>query len=561
MLTDYSNNIMLQFGDTWQGAVNTLLKCKQRQTELVAQLEETLGTGQPIPTSDKGWEIVQLLWPVLCSYSVGYRFAKQSLYYNVKPHIIKYWGWAVDLEQVMFRSQKGHQFLGFAMTDGVSISVVCETKEEPTETSAKHTCDELQQPEPEQLAAQQVQLSYQLLLYQLTLPSVLSSYVWQSQQLLSQQPPQLPVQQPPPQTQPVQWWQKQADCAYISKLSKEQLQSTARQCVLVDPGRQDLLFMLHEESIVDDKNIYRYTCNQQHQETCIAKYREIREHVKKVDVADITVLERTLSAGSFIKPDLALFEVYLAARAKVAVELTRHYNETMCWQQVGATTPMVPLHQKLRLSAYVNQQRADQLLMNRLQERFSPDAVFILGNWGASMAKFHEPIRGKGWRTLLKRAGFDVYLIDEYLTSKTCPICEEHISTFHKVKNPRPWMRTKRPMVKCHGLLGCQSQTCMEFFDTYQRGYLGKEEDKKKGEEGRVKWRLWNWDLAAVLNFRKILFSLRETGTVPTCFQRKQQPTDVSKSTARKRKQPTDASKAPKTTARKTTTFQTVNAV
>ncbi|KAJ2503665.1 hypothetical protein GGH96_000005 [Coemansia sp. RSA 1972] len=212
---------------------------------------------------------------------------------------------------------------------------------------------------------------------------------------------------------------------------------------------------------------------------------------------------------------------------------------------------MVPLHCKLRLSAYLNQQRADQLLMNRLKKRFSQDAVFILGNWGAPMAKFHEPIRGKGWRTLLKRAGFDVYLIDEYLTSQTCPICEEHISTFHNVKNPRLWMRSKYPMVKCHGLLGCQSQTCMEFFDTYgdERGYLGKKEGEKKGS---VNWWLWNRDLAAVLNFKKILFSLQETGTVPSCFQRK--------TTARKRKQPTDAPKprkTRKTTARKTTARKT----
>ncbi|KAJ2503460.1 hypothetical protein GGH96_000250 [Coemansia sp. RSA 1972] len=277
------------------------------------------------------------------------------------------------------------------------------------------------------------------------------------------------------------------------------------------------------------------------------------QEVKKADVADIAALEHTLKAGSFTIPDLTLFEDYLAAQAEVEAELTDFYNESMCRQQVGATTPMVPLHRKLQLSAYVNWQQADQLLMNRLKERFSQDAVFILGNWGASMAKFHEPIRGKGWRTLLKRAGFTVYLIDEYLTSKTCPICEEHISTFHKVKNPRPWMCMKYPMVKCHGLLGCQSQTCMEFFDTYDDkcGYLGKQEDNKKGEKkGGVKWRLWNRDLAAVLNFRKILFSLQETGTVPTCFQRKQQPTEVPKTTARKRKQPTDA---PKTTARKTT--------
>ncbi|KAJ2501675.1 hypothetical protein GGH96_001748 [Coemansia sp. RSA 1972] len=305
---------------------------------------------------------------------------------SIKPDIIKYWGQVVDLKQDMFRSQKGHQFLGFAMTDGVSISAVRETKEEPAETSAKHTHDELQQ--HEQPAAQQAWLSYQPPLYQPQLPSVPSSYVWQSPQLplvpssfmwQSQQLP--PVQQQQQQTQPVQWQQKQADCAYISELSKEHLQSTAGQCVLVDPGRRDLLFMLHEKSTVDDKNIYRYTRNQQRRETKQARYRKI---LQDENTADIAALERTLSAGSFTIPDLKLFEEYLTVRAEVAVKLTRHYNETMCRQRDGATTPEVPLHRKLRLSAYVNRQQADQLLMNRLRERFLPDAVFILGNWGGA---------------------------------------------------------------------------------------------------------------------------------------------------------------------------------
>ncbi|KAJ2499106.1 hypothetical protein GGH96_003766 [Coemansia sp. RSA 1972] len=517
MLTDYSNNVMLQFGDTGQGAVNTLLKSSIWGP--ARQLKETLSTGQPVPTSDEEWEIVKLLWPVLCSYCVGYQFAKQSLYYDVKVHplqhlrafvrlnvilarekmrfvqalplrhswvyahvplntailvrcifnepytatlggkktikpdIIKYWGRVVDLEQDMFRSQKGHQFLGFAMMDGVSISVVRETKEELTETSAKCTHNELQQ--HEQPAAQQARLLYQppqpsvpsSFMWQSPQPSVLSSYVWQPLyplQLLSvllsyvwqsQQPPavlsssyawqllQLPSapvqQQQQQQTQPARQQQKQADCAYISELLKEQLQSTAGWCVLVDPGRQDLLFMLHEKSTVAEKRVYHYTRCQQRHETKQARYHKILQDEK---TADIAALECTLNAGSFTIPDLALFEVYLAAQAKVEAELTDFYNKTMCRQRDGTMMPEVLLHCKLRLSAYINQQRADQLLMNQLRERFSKDAVFILGNWGAPMAKFHEPIHGKGWRTLLKHAGFDVYLIDEYLTSKTCVV-------------------------------------------------------------------------------------------------------------------------------------------
>ncbi|KAJ2664440.1 hypothetical protein IW148_002020 [Coemansia sp. RSA 1199] len=255
----------------------------------------------------------------------------------------------------------------------------------------------------------------------------------------------------------------------------------------------------------------------------------------------VAALERTLSAGSYIKSDLKLFEEYLAARADVAERLTRFYNRTICRQQVGAMTPEVSLHRKLQLSAYVNCKRANQLLINRLRKRFTPDAVFVMGNWGTPMTRYHEPIRGKFWQTLLNRGGFTVYLINEHLTLSFCPICEEHISTFLDVPNSRPFRRTSRLMVKCHGLLGCTSQTCVEF----EGNYLDEKKDESEGEKkGGVKRRLWNRDLAAVLNFRSILQSLRETGMVPLRFQRKTKTPKTPK-TPKAPKAP----KAPKTPA------------
>ncbi|KAJ2125315.1 hypothetical protein IW147_000961, partial [Coemansia sp. RSA 720] len=228
----------------------------------------------------------------------------------------------------------------------------------------------------------------------------------------------------------------------------------------------------------------------------------------------------TVTDGVSISAVRELFKDYLRARALVAVDLTRFYNRTMCNQRVDATTPEVPLHRKLRLSTYINRQRADQKLVSRLRKKFSPNAIFVMGNWSAPMARYHEPIRGKGWRTLLKRGGFTVYLINEYLTSSFCPTCENRVSTFHYVPNPRPYRCTKRPMVKCHGLLGCTGRTCTQF----ECNYLGK-------KEGKVKRRLWNRDLLAVLNFRHILVSLREGGTIPRRFrqqQQRQQPNEAA---------------------------------
>ncbi|KAJ2481922.1 hypothetical protein IWW56_001415 [Coemansia sp. RSA 2131] len=63
--------------------------------------------------------------------------------------------------------------------------------------------------------------------------------------------------------------------------------------------------------------------------------------------ANIAALECTLDAGSYLKPNLELFKVYLRARVLMADDLTRFYNQTMCHQQVGATIPEVPLHRKL----------------------------------------------------------------------------------------------------------------------------------------------------------------------------------------------------------------------
>ncbi|KAJ2196715.1 hypothetical protein IW145_005817, partial [Coemansia sp. RSA 521] len=163
-------------------------------------------------------------------------------------------------------------------------------------------------------------------------------------------------------------------------------------------------------------------------------------------------------------------------------------------------------------------------LIKKLRKEFGPNAVIVIGDWSAPMNRFHEPIRGKSWRMLLKRGGFEVYLIKEYLTSKTCPNCYGQLSNTRYVPNPRPFRHTKRPMVKCHGLLSCQSEKCLES--------IGKIEDEKEGEKECEKkekvQRWWNRDLAAVLNFRHILFSLRETGIAPTRFQRKQ-PTEAPK--------------------------------
>ncbi|KAJ2380956.1 hypothetical protein H4S02_006438, partial [Coemansia sp. RSA 2611] len=105
-----------------------------------------------------------------------------------------------------------------------------------------------------------------------------------------------------------------------------------------------------------------------------------------------------------------------------------------------------------------------------MSKKFGKDLVLVIGNWSAVNVKSHEPIRGKSWRDFLKRQGFKVYLIYEFRTSCICPVCDSRLENF-------------LPSV-----------------------------EKYSGSDKR---RLLNRNLAAVLNFRRIVESLRKTNKIP----------------------------------------------
>ncbi|KAG2203129.1 hypothetical protein INT47_004936 [Mucor saturninus] len=109
---------------------------------------------------------------------------------------------------------------------------------------------------------------------------------------------------------------------------------------------------------------------------------------------------------------------------------------------------------KLRLAAYFNKQGADMQLINSLKQTFGKDAIFVLGNWSAPNALYHEPIRGIGLRPLLLRNHLSLLLIDEFNTSRCCPSCHNlSLKKFKQIDNPRPYQRSNYHLTLCHGLL------------------------------------------------------------------------------------------------------------
>ncbi|GAA5812812.1 hypothetical protein MFLAVUS_006271 [Mucor flavus] len=144
---------------------------------------------------------------------------------------------------------------------------------------------------------------------------------------------------------------------------------------------------------------------------------------------------------------------------------------------------------KLKFSSKLFYDQNDQKLMKKLKDKFGPDPILILGDCSAPNNKHHEPTRNKGLVKILEKNGFKLYLINEFRTSSCCPICLHKLEKFKSIVNPRPHKRLNMPTVTCHELLRSES-------------------------------RLWNRDLAAVLNLLKILNHLRNTGERPTQFKR-----------------------------------------
>ncbi|KAJ1767375.1 hypothetical protein LPJ74_005407 [Coemansia sp. RSA 1843] len=298
---------------------------------------------------------------------------------------------------------------------------------------------------------------------------------------------------------------------YIESIGQDKLCAMEGNCMLIDPGRRGLLFCMHEYGSVGNPWLFRFTRNHKAKLTRSTKFRRILEAAKKMypDNAIIEA-EQRLAEVPCTTVDLDQFKRFIEVQAEVWPLLSKFYSCT----QTNSTTNKKPLYWQLRLAAYLSSQRADHVLANLIREQFGPDPVLVLGNWFAGMCKYHERIRGVGMRRMLRKHRFKVYLLDEFRTSTFCPGCCEDrlVHPEELVPNPRPYPKEdRREYVTCHGLLMCQNKKWEYVTDSMEPAkHLGKEPAA----------RFWNRDLAAVLNFRHILYSLRQTHERPERFRR-----------------------------------------
>jgi hypothetical protein len=215
-----------------------------------------------------------------------------------------------------------------------------------------------------------------------------------------------------------------------------------KKVVGIDPNHSDLIYCMDA-----DGNTFRYTQNQRRKETKRKKFRNILQQNKlETVIGDKNVVEWETMLSHYNKKtlDFEAFKVYIQHKNEMNIALTSFYQTN--------------LYRKLKLSSFINRMKTEQRMLTRFEKVFgNPDEVVIgFGDYEQyKQRKYKEPTKGKGFRTLFRKYGYEVYLIDEFRTSCRCSACEGgECCVFRECINPRPW---KHNSIFRHGLVKCKT--------------------------------------------------------------------------------------------------------
>ena len=253
--------------------------------------------------------------------------------------------------------------------------------------------------------------------------------------------------------------------AYVDEAPIEALRH--KRLVAIDPNLSDLLYCVSKDK--DQIVKLRYTQNQRRKETKSKEYQRSLEEFKAATIIEGQSivewetqfsLEMDQDGCSYKTLSFEKFQNYVQHKNILNSKLLGFYE--------------VFEHRRLKWYGYINRQKSEARFLNRFRELFgSPDQVIIgIGDYEQHRhLKFKEPVKGKGFRTMFRRAGYkDVYLVDEHKTSCKCHNCKDVVRDtyvvggecipFRLCKNLRPWR--KGESIIRHGLLMCQ--TCRKLW-------------------------------------------------------------------------------------------------
>ena len=217
-----------------------------------------------------------------------------------------------------------------------------------------------------------------------------------------------------------------------------------KKIVGIDPGLCDLIYCVDADNT--DANKFRYSQDQRRKETKKKKYSKIQLELKKEKINGKTIIEWETELSKLNRKSLNItkFKEYIQKKSEINGLLFAFYEKY--------------IFRKLRLQSYRNTKKSEQKMINNFKRIFGNEKEVILcfGDYEQKQhMKFKEATKGKGMRTLFRKAGFQTYLVDEFRTSCRCSKCEIGICKKTMVReNPKPF---RSGNVLVHGLICCKN--------------------------------------------------------------------------------------------------------
>jgi hypothetical protein len=180
------------------------------------------------------------------------------------------------------------------------------------------------------------------------------------------------------------------DEEYILLLPPPNLREFDGRCVLIDPGRRDLMVCTAENSTPESPKQFRYSVNEQAKDRKTRKYSRIKRNIQSQD-PNVNPAVASLALFNRKTTDTEEFARLLEEVRDTEQKLIPHFSNL--------------IYRKLRLNAYTNSKMADQKLAKNIRQKFSTtqsepdgthtvlDPVLVIRDWNAGMANSTSPLQ------------------------------------------------------------------------------------------------------------------------------------------------------------------------
>ena len=233
-----------------------------------------------------------------------------------------------------------------------------------------------------------------------------------------------------------------------------------KKLVAIDPNLSDLMYCVSKD---DNGKIqkFRYTQAQRRLETRNKKYNDIIDNIKKNTVIrdgkTVKNIEAELSNDNGKSVNIEKLKAYYKKKNQTNNALYGYYSDK--------------IHLKLKMNRYINTQKSESKMLKNFQKKFGEKGklLVVIGDYDKQdNFKGKESVICRRTKKILRKGGFEIYLINEFRTSKLCNVCENECKKFHKRETKKSKTENQENDVKnslVWGLVRCENVNCGKIFN------------------------------------------------------------------------------------------------